>query len=335
MTPIGQISTNYNAVERCAEPRANMLAASLFISIGGWLRPIHYRMQGPVTNSHISHIREHEICPINFSRRASRLSLVAPRSTIDLTTLEVVMRTRGYGAGGDRSAQAGAARNCASAVEKAAVLSRNSFFRGLGPEIRERIAAHAATKCVKRGVTIVAKGDVGSCLFLVCRGTVEIATVSAGGKKAIVNFIKEGEVFGEVALLDGQERTADAIAFTDCVLMMIERRDLLPLLLERPDVALRLLEALCARVRRMTEQVEELMFLNVEGRLGRTLYRLSASKNSPHRISITQRVLGEIVGVSREETNKHLQIWSGNGIVRLERGGIVVLRPAALAEVAV
>jgi CRP/FNR family transcriptional regulator, cyclic AMP receptor protein len=222
-----------------------------------------------------------------------------------------------------------------AAVDKAAVLSGHPLFRGLRRDVHERIATYATTKHVKRGVTIAAKGDAASCLFLVHRGTVEIATLSAAGKKAIVGLVKEGEVFGEVGLLDGQPRTADAIAFTDCVLLMIERRDFLPLLREQPDVTVRLLEALCARVRRTTEQVEELMFLNVEGRLGKTLYRLSASTSTPQRIPITQRVLGEIVGVSREETNKHLQIWSGNGVVRLERGGIVVLRPAALAEAAV
>jgi CRP/FNR family cyclic AMP-dependent transcriptional regulator len=220
-------------------------------------------------------------------------------------------------------------------IDKGAFLSKHQLFRGLAREIRERIAAYATTRSVKRGVTIVTRGDAGTCLFLVCNGTVEIANLSAAGKKAIVSLVREGEFFGEVALLGGQPRTADAVAFTDCVLMVIERRDFLPLLRKHSDVAVRLLESLCARVRRANEQVEELLFLNVEERLGRTLYRLSASKDSPHRISITQRALGEIVGVSREETNKHLQIWSGNGVVRLERGGIVVLRPAALAEAAV
>jgi CRP/FNR family transcriptional regulator, cyclic AMP receptor protein len=218
--------------------------------------------------------------------------------------------------------------------DKAALLGRHPLFRELGRGVVDRIAAYATTKGVKRGTPIFAKGDAGTCLFAVCSGTVEVAVLSAEGKNAIVNLIKEGEVFGEIALLDGRPRTADAVAFTDCVLMVIERRDFLPLLREQPDIAVKLLEILCARVRRTTEQVEELMFLNVESRLAKTLCRLAESKDPPHRISITQRALGEIVGVSREETNKQLQIWSGNGVVRLERGGIVVLRPTILAEAA-
>jgi CRP/FNR family transcriptional regulator, cyclic AMP receptor protein len=221
-----------------------------------------------------------------------------------------------------------------AAVDRAAILGRHPLFRELGREVQKRIAAYATTKAIKRGTAIFSKGDAGTCLFAVCSGTVEVAILSVEGKNAIVNLINEGEVFGEIALLDGRSRTADAVAFTDCVLMVIERRDFLPLLREQPEITLKLLEVLCARIRRTTEQVEELMFLNVESRLAKTLCRLAESKDSPQRISITQRELGEIVGVSREETNKQLQIWSGNGIVRLERGHIVVLQPRVLAEAA-
>jgi CRP/FNR family cyclic AMP-dependent transcriptional regulator len=221
-----------------------------------------------------------------------------------------------------------------AAFDRAAILGRHPLFRELGREVQVRIAAYAATRAFKRGTTIFSKGDVGTCLFAVCSGTVEVAVLSAEGKNAIVNLINEGEVFGEIALLDGGPRTADAAAFTDCVLMVIERRDFLPLLREQPETTLKLLEVLCARVRRTTEQVEELMFLNVESRLAKTLCRLAESKAPSQRISITQRALGEIVGVSREETNKQLQVWSESGVVRLERGHIVVLRPSVLAEVA-
>jgi CRP/FNR family transcriptional regulator, cyclic AMP receptor protein len=226
-------------------------------------------------------------------------------------------------------------RSDSAVLDRAAILSRHPLFRDLGREVHEAIAAYATTRTVRRGTTIFAKGDAGTCLFAVCRGTVEVAVLSTEGKNAIVNLIREGEVFGEIALLDGQTRTADAIAFTDCALMVIERRDFLPLLREQPDIALKLLEVLCARVRRTTEQVEELMFRNVESRLARMLCRLTESEDPPHRISITQRALGETVGVSREETNKQLQIWSGNGVVRLERGQIVVLQPTVLAQAAV
>ena len=221
-----------------------------------------------------------------------------------------------------------------AAIDKAALLSKHPLFRELGRDVHERIAAYATTKHVARGETIFMKGDAGASLFAVCSGTVEVLVPSAEGKNAVMNLINAGEIFGEIALLDGQPRTADALAFTDCTLMVLERRDFLPLLREQPDIAVKLLEILCARVRRTTEQVEEMMFLDLEGRLAKALLRLEKSSQAPYRISITQRALSEIVGVSREETNKQLQLWSKDNIVRLERGGIVVLRAAALTRIA-
>jgi CRP-like cAMP-binding protein len=157
---------------------------------------------------------------------------------------------------------------------------------------------------------------------------------SAEGKNAAVNLIKEGEVFGEIALLDGRHRTANAVAFTDCGLMVIERREFLPLLREQPEVAVKLIEILCARMRRTTEQVEELMFQDLEGRLAKALVRLCESSGPPCRISITQRELSEIAGVSREETNKQLRVWTRNKLVRPERGAIIILQLATLTEIA-
>ena len=221
-----------------------------------------------------------------------------------------------------------------AAIDKAALLSKHPLFQELGRDVHERIAAYATTRHVARGATIFMKGDAGASLFAVCSGTVEVLVPSAEGKNAVMNLIHEGEIFGEIALLDGRPRTADALALTDCTLMVLERRDFLPLLRERPETAVKLLEILCARIRRTTEQVEELMFLNLERRVAKALLRLEKSSQTPYRISITQRALSEIVGVSREETNKQLQLWSKDNIVRLERGGIVVLRAAELTQIA-
>jgi len=116
--------------------------------------------------------------------------------------------------------------------------------------------------------------------------------------------------------------------------MVLERRDLLPLMRDQPEIAVRLLEILCGRIRQTTEQIEEMMFHDLESRLAKTLLRLERSSQTPARVSITQRTLSEIVGVSREETNKRLQLWRKDNIVGLERGSIVVLRAEALARIA-
>ena len=80
-------------------------------------------------------------------------------------------------------------------------------------------------------------------------------------------------------------------------------------------------------------EVEELMFQDLESRLAKALVRLAESAGPPYRIAITQRELSEIAGVSREETNKQLRVWTKKELVRLERGGIIIRQLAAVTEI--
>src|SRR4051795_7773335 len=108
--------------------------------------------------------------------------------------------------------------------DKRAVLRDHPLFGGLGAVGIYRLAAYAHTKSVPAGSPIFAKGDPGSSLFAVCSGTVKISNRSPEGKDAVFNLINPGEIFGEIALLDGRPRTADAVAMADCELMVIDRR---------------------------------------------------------------------------------------------------------------
>jgi CRP-like cAMP-binding protein len=222
-----------------------------------------------------------------------------------------------------------------SVSERVALLRRHPLFKELDPKISDRLAAHAKTKSVPRGATIFVKGDAGTCLFAVVSGTVQVTTGSSEGKSAVFNQIGEGEIVGEIALLDGRPRTADAMAFTDCRLMIIERRDFLPLLHDFPDVAIKLLELLCARLRRTSEQVEDLMFLDLKGRLTKALLRLAQESGKENSITVSQTDLSQMIGMSREMINKQLQAWAREGVIEVERRRIVLLRPDALARSAV
>ena len=118
---------------------------------------------------------------------------------------------------------------------------------------------------------------------------------------------------------------------------VLDRRDFIPLVGSNSDVALRLIEVLCERIRRTSNQVEDVIFLDLERRLAKTLLRLSeAGKATPlgRRLTITQRELGQIIGMSRESTNKQLRAWQDRKWLQIERGGITVLKPTALAELA-
>jgi len=220
-------------------------------------------------------------------------------------------------------------------ADKLAILRNHSLFGQLGVDALSRLASYAHTKAVAAGTTIFEKGDPGASLFAVLRGTVRISNRSADGKDAVLNMITAGGIFGEIALLDGQPRTADALAVSECELMQIDRRDFVPLLTEDPEIALRLIEILCGRIRHTSERVEDITFLDLPGRLAKTLLWLSSQSDSPQtrKVSITQREIGQIIGMSRESTNKQLREWEEKKWVRLERGGVIVLEPHQLAEI--
>jgi CRP/FNR family transcriptional regulator, cyclic AMP receptor protein len=214
-------------------------------------------------------------------------------------------------------------------ASKLAFLLDHPIFGALGPELINRLGPHAIPKRVPQGAIIFSKGDTGTNLFAVRTGTVRISSPSGQEKSAVLNLIHAGEVFGEIALLDGGERTADAFAVTDCDLIIIDRRSFLPLVRSQPDVALKLIELLCSRLRRTSEQVENVLFMDLPSRLARTLLRLAnddeAKDQHPPIVSITQLELSQIIGMSRESTNKQLREWEKCGWLRLRRRGIQLL----------
>jgi CRP/FNR family cyclic AMP-dependent transcriptional regulator len=228
------------------------------------------------------------------------------------------------------------ARVLQSGAEKRKLLREHFLFAKLSPAQIDRLSACIITKSVKRSANIFSRGDPGSSLFAVRKGRVKISAPSIEGHDAVFNLIGKGEIFGEIALLDGGPRTANAIALTDCEFFVIERRDFVPLLSEEPAIALVLIEILCARLRRTTEQVEYVVFHNLSSRLAKALLRMagSAADRRERRVDATQRDLGSMIGMSRESTNKQLRSWERKRWVRLERGGVVILAAEALESIA-
>ena len=133
--------------------------------------------------------------------------------------------------------------------DKQALLRAHPFFRDLGDTIIDRLAPRVISSKIKRGAVIFRKGDIGSKLYAVRAGAVRISAPSEEGKDAIFNLVVPGELFGEIAFLDGGQRTADAVAIDNSELMVIERRDFIPLIRDNPEVAIRLMTifaAVCA-----------------------------------------------------------------------------------------
>jgi CRP/FNR family transcriptional regulator, cyclic AMP receptor protein len=222
--------------------------------------------------------------------------------------------------------------------DKLSLLRNHPLFGDLPPAVIEHLGSYMKTRKVARGASIFAKGDPGTGLMGVLAGSVKVSVASAEGKDIVLNIFREGEIFGEIALLDGRPRTADATAMAPCELIVIERRDFVPFLSGHPDVMLKFIEILCSRLRRTSEQVQDVTFLNLPTRLAKTLLELTASEAAgaaPRRkVAITQREISQIIGKSRESTNKQLRAWAKRGWIRLERGGVSVLAPDKLVAVA-
>lgn len=225
----------------------------------------------------------------------------------------------------------------AAAPNDLALIAKHPLFGALQMTQLQRLVAYAKRRNVKAGRVLFSKGDPGNALFAIRAGTIKITAPSGDGREAVFNILSEGEVFGEIALLDGQSRTADAVAISDCDLVVIERRDFLALVESDPKIALRLIELLCARLRWSSEHFEEVVLLKLPARLARTLLRLVRTHPAGAgdiELRITQRELSQILGTTRERINRELSAWATRKWIALKRGRIVVRSVRALEKMA-
>ena len=220
---------------------------------------------------------------------------------------------------------------------KSAVLARHAFFEGVSAGIVDRLAMHAREVRYAAGQAVFRKGDEGQGLFAVLSGAVKLSVPSLDGRELVLRMVGAGEIFGEVALLDGGPRTADATAAEPCHLLCLDRRGFLAVLKEEPTLAIKLLALLSDRLRQTSEQVEEITFEHPPVRLARALLRLSrmqgaAGAERTH-ITITQKELGQMVGLSRETTNKCLNEWALDHRIEIGKGECTLLDPSFFSKV--
>ncbi len=223
------------------------------------------------------------------------------------------------------------------ASSKLAVLRKHPYFCDLGPEAFDQLCRYAKHSTLKRGTTIFSKGDPGNSLIAVISGTIKISVSSAEGRSAILNLIGPGEITGEVSVLDGQPRSADIIANTNCEIFTIDRREFVPFVRSQPALAMKFIELLCARLRWTSDQVEQVILQNLPARLASALLRLTEKHKAAQggrSIAITQQEISEMVGMTRESINKQLRAWAARNWVRLEHGAIVVLNAEPLRVLA-
>lgn len=220
------------------------------------------------------------------------------------------------------------------------ILANHFLLRHLDPEQLSRLAATAVSVRHPSGSTIFQKGYPGGSVMAVVRGRVKICTYSADGKELVLNIIDRGGLFGEIAVLDGRPRSADAVAIGDTELLVLERARLLPLLTANPAIAIRLIEVLCQRLRWTSETLEDAVLRDAPARVARGLLRLALTfgrqeaKALKIDIKLSQQQIGNLIGVSRESTNKCIVEWTRTGHLSVEQGYITITDPATLEAIA-
>lgn len=210
------------------------------------------------------------------------------------------------------------------------------IFQAMQPEELEAILGFATERRFRRGQVIVQKGDPGSSMMAVLSGRVRISAVNAEGKEITLNVISPGQVFGEIALLDGQPRSADATAIEDTLLLVVERRHFIPFLAGNQNLVMRLLAELCQKLRNTSLALEQIALFDLETRLARLILKLAAdygritSDGTRIELKLSQRDISNLVAASRESVNKQLGEWRENGALTFENGYILLHRPEDL-----
>ncbi len=216
-------------------------------------------------------------------------------------------------------------------------LARIPFFAGLDTPALERVAAGTRTRRFRRGEIVFHAGDPGDALFIIVSGEVKISLPSEEGDEAIIATLGPGDVFGELALLDGAPRSATASALIATEAVVLPRDRFRELIATEPAVRDTLLASIAGELRRLTTHVEELHFLDMTGRLAARLVRLAreagpagADGSIRLRATLTQAELASMVGCTRQSVNKLLGQFASDGLVRVDRDGILVLDLAGL-----
>jgi CRP/FNR family cyclic AMP-dependent transcriptional regulator len=198
------------------------------------------------------------------------------------------------------------------------------------------LAAIARVQNFRSGAVIFRQGEPGDSLHAVVEGSVRIDVVSPSGSETTMAIMGPGECFGELAILDGRPRSANAIAIQPTKTLVVTRADFIHWLADKPRSALLLLETLSIRLRSTNEAFIDLAFFDLAHRLARRVLRLAEPKGADGmprpgaRIAITQSGLASMLGVSRESVNKQLGAFAHKGWIQLGRGYIEASDPEAL-----
>jgi CRP/FNR family transcriptional regulator, cyclic AMP receptor protein len=223
-------------------------------------------------------------------------------------------------------------------VEETSFLTRVPLFATLREAQLAGLADKLRTRSYRSGEVIFHQDDPGSALHIIRSGRVKITTASPEGEEIIMAIMDEGDSFGEIALLDGEPRSANAVAMEATRTLTLDRSDFLYVMHRNPEMISAVLAAVAAGWRRTSHLLEDAFFLDMPGRLAKRLLELTekhgvrTDTGIEIDLSLTQQDLAAAVGVSRESLNKQLGLFQERGLVIIGKKRITILRPDELKK---
>lgn len=221
-------------------------------------------------------------------------------------------------------------------TELAAHLPPGSVFADCDASELADLLSIGSLQATKSGEEILRQGDEGTSLVLILDGVVRISLVTPNGREIILDYAEAGAVLGEIAVLDGQPRTASATAMWAGRLLRIPRTNFFGFLERHPKVAVRLLREMARRLRETDSTIESDRAFTTAPRLARYLKRLTDQKMHGAKLTgdLSQSELGSFVGISRENINRQLAAWASEGVIELTQGKIKIVDPDYLTQIA-
>ena len=223
----------------------------------------------------------------------------------------------------------------ALALDRRTLLGRVWLFSGLSGRDLDLLVEYTLTKPIGARKEVFHKGDDGDAAYAILSGRLKATARSPEGREITFSIMDPGEVFGEIAMLGGVERTATVTALERSELLVIRRRDLLAVLERQPDIALKCLTAVSQRLVKLSQNMEDALLRDFPSRLARKLLTLSDNYGSPEGqgegagtridVKLSQTELGNMVGTSRESVNKQMKAWERDGLLT-SADGIITLR---------
>lgn len=211
----------------------------------------------------------------------------------------------------------------------------DSIFSGLSVEDWAEIASRAVQISFAKGKELLIQGDPGDMMLILTEGTARVSMLTAGGREIVLAYAEPGAVLGEIALLDGGERTASVTATSAGAALQLGRNALKDFAASHPEFTWSLMQQLARRLRTADQTIESDRAYASGPRLARYLKRLirKDSVEETHRVELSQTELGNFAGMSREHINRQLKSWEESGVILLEQGRVRVLDAAMLEDI--